>query len=213
MQAGEARYTAFEGDRRVASGALVDVAREVKAVVDRGVRGTVLVFDDASGRIVDLDLRGTADDVVKRLNAAATPAPPGRGRSAQGRGAVAPTEEPSGESTRRGPGRPRLGVVGREVTLLPRHWEWLAEQPGGASVTLRKLVEQARRANAGKDTVRRARETAYRFMSHMAGNLPGFEEATRALFAGQAQKFEQQTESWPPDLRDHARQLARPSFS
>ncbi len=108
----------------------------------------------------------------------------------------------------RGPGRPRLGVVAREVTLLPRHWDWLSSQPGGASVALRKLVEQARRRNEGKDRLRRSQEAAYRFMSALAGNLPGFEEATRAFFAGDQERFDDQTESWPVDVRDHARRLA-----
>jgi len=106
-----------------------------------------------------------------------------------------------------------LGVVGREVTLLPRHWEWLNAQPGGASVALRKLVEQARRANAGKDRVRRAQEVAFRFMSAMVGNESGFEEATRALFAGDRQRFEHHSESWPVDLRDYARALAADAFA
>src|SRR4029079_4156101 len=64
----------------------------------------------------------------------------------------------------RGRGRPRLGVVAREGTLLPRHWEWLGTQPGGASVVLRKLVEEARRANGDADRTRAARDAAYRFM-------------------------------------------------
>ncbi len=74
----------------------------------------------------------------------------------------------------RGRGRPKLGVVAREVTLLPRHWDWLNAQPGGASVALRKLVEQARRANGDADRARAAREAAYHFMSAMAGDLPAF---------------------------------------
>jgi hypothetical protein len=107
----------------------------------------------------------------------------------------------------RKPGRPKLGVVAREVTLLPRHWEWLASQPGGASVALRKLVEQARKANSGADRRRLAKESAYRFMSAMAGDEPGFEEAARALFAGRREEFEANMASWPADVRDHARKL------
>ncbi|KAF1048723.1 DUF2239 family protein [Xylophilus sp.] len=116
---------------------------------------------------------------------------------------------PAAESASpRGPGRPRLGVVAREVTLLPRHWEWLALQPGGASVALRRLVEEARRTHAPRDAARAAREAAYRFMSAVAGDLPGFEEASRALFAGDAGRFAAQVAGWPEDVRGYAQQLA-----
>ena len=112
----------------------------------------------------------------------------------------------------RGPGRPKLGVVAREITLLPRHWEWLARQPGGASVALRKLVDEARRANKDKDRVRQAQETAYRFIAAIGENKPHYEEVARALFAGDAGRFETWTTSWPADVRDHARALAASCF-
>ena len=116
--------------------------------------------------------------------------------------------------SRRAPrGAPDCGVVGREVTLLPRHWEWLSAQPGGASVALRKLVEQARRENAGRDRARRSQEVAFRFMSAMAGNMAGFEEASRALFAGGRERFEGLTAPWPPDVRDYAARLAADAFA
>jgi hypothetical protein len=124
-----------------------------------------------------------------------------------GSGALAVRQEAA-----RGVGRPKLGVVAREVTLLPRHWEWLNEQPGGASAALRRLVEEARKASAGKDRVRRAREAAHRFATAMAGNEPGFEEAMRALFAGRREDFARETGAWPDDVRDYARELAREAF-
>jgi hypothetical protein len=99
-------------------------------------------------------------------------------------------------------------VVAREVTLLPRHWEWLGSQPGGASVVLRKLVDEARRKNADRDERRKAQERAYHFMSAMAGDLAGFEEATRALFAGDAATFDARMATWPSDIRRHAQWLA-----
>ena len=108
----------------------------------------------------------------------------------------------------RGRGRPRLGVVAREVTLLPRHWDWLNSQPGGASVALRKLVEEARRTRGDSDRVRAAQEAAYRFLNAIAGNLPGFEEALRALFAYDRRRFADLIAGWPQDIRDHAIQLA-----
>jgi uncharacterized protein len=187
--------TAFEGARRIASGDLKHVALKVKAVIDRGERAPVLIFDDITSEPIEVDFRGTAQAVLKRLSIPA---------------AAAVAEPPEEESRR--PGRPRLGVVAREVTLLPRHWEWLNSQPGGASVALRKLVEEARRVNAGKDRVRMAQEAAYRFMSAMAGNEPGFEEASRALFAGKPDRFDESVAAWPIDVRDHARHLASAAF-
>src|SRR5579863_6549713 len=115
---------------------------------------------------------------------------------------------PSDASAPRGRGRPKLGVVAREVTLLPRHWDWLASQPGGASVALRKLVEEARRANGDRDRHRAARDAAYHFMSAMAGNFNGFEEASRALFADDRGRFGELIAAWPDDIRDHIVALA-----
>jgi hypothetical protein len=119
---------------------------------------------------------------------------------------VAEEQAPSSEP--RGRGRPKLGVVAREVTLLPRHWEWLNAQSGGASVALRKLVDEARRANGGRDRRRAARDAAYHFMSAMAGNLKNFEEASRALFADDRRKFTGLVAAWPADIRDHVVKLA-----
>jgi hypothetical protein len=189
---------AFEGDRVIESGPLADVALAVKRAVDRkGGHDTILVFDAITSEPIELDLRGTVADVKRRVAS----------RTA------APAEAPGPASPRRAPGRPRLGVVAREVTLLPRHWEWLGTQPGGASITLRKLVEQARQESGPRDRRRRAQESAYRFMVAMAGNLHGFEEATRALFGGDAARFDHLTEVWPADLRTHARSLAALAFA
>jgi hypothetical protein len=187
--------TAFEGTRLLAAGDLREVALKLKALSDRGPRHGLLVFDDSTGRLVDLDLRGSSAEVLARL-----PTP-----------AAAPSE---GEATDgpRGPGRPRLGVVAREVTLLPRHWDWLAGQPGGASAALRRLVETGRRDQAGQDRVRIAQEAAYRIMTALAGDAPGYEEATRALFAGQRERFAQLTVGWPPDVGAHVRRLAEAAF-
>ena len=187
---------AFEGDRCIATGELRDVARAAKQMLDRRKDASILVFDGMTGGPIELDFRGTLDEVMSRLP---DMAPPG---SAEGTATPAP----------RGPGRPKLGVVAREVTLLPRHWEWLAQQSGGASVALRRLVEEARRANRDKDRVRHAQEAAYRFIAAMAGNKPHYEEVARALFAGDAERFEAWTASWPADVRDHARRLAADAF-
>jgi uncharacterized protein len=182
--------TAFDGERRLASGALIDVAIAVQAGTAAGAQGPLLVFDDASGAVIDLDLRGSRAEVAARL--------------------AAPPDEPP--AAPRGRGRPRLGVVAREVTLAPRHWEWLALQPGGASAALRRLVEEARRSSAPKDRVRAAQEGAYRFMAAMAGDRPGFEEATRALFADDRPRFERCVAPWPGDVGAYAMKLAAPAF-
>jgi hypothetical protein len=182
-------YTAFAGNKQIAAGELAEVAMKAKRAADRSKNASILVFDDATGRTVEIDFRGTAKEVGARYF---TPAePPGE----------APEES-------RGPGRPKLGVVAREVTLLPRHWEWLASQPGGASVALRRLVEDARKRNAGRDRIRQSQEAAYRFMSTIAGNLPGFEEASRALFAGNRSQLEELTRRWPADIARYLYRLA-----
>ncbi len=189
--------TAFLGKERVASGDIEEVARTSKQLLERGEQRGLLIFDDVSARPVEIDFRGSEQAVLERLRARFVEA----GTAGEG---VRATED----SGPRSPGRPKLGVVGREVTLLPRHWEWLNEQPGGASVTLRKLVEQARRDFAGKDRVRRSQEAAHRFMSAMAGDEPGYEEAARALFAGNRERFEQSSAGWPEDVREYALGLA-----
>ena len=187
----QTRCTSFEGSRRIASGTLAEVALKTKKVIDRRERAPVLIFDDLTSEQIEVDLRGTPDDVLKRLT----------GTSKDGAPPAAPAQ-PDAE-VRRGPGRPKLGVIAREVTLLPRHWDWLNGQPGGASVALRKLVEQARRVNDTKDRDRRSQESAYRFMSAIAGNLPGFEEATRALFANDPARLKGLIRGWPKDIRAH----------
>jgi len=179
--------TAFLGTRQIAAGPPLAVALALKAETDRDPAAPVQVFDDDSGRPVEFDLRGTPDEVRRRTY-----------------------QHAAADEAARGRGRPRLGVVAREVTLLPRHWDWLAAQPGGASAALRRLVDAARRADASGPRV--AAEAAYRFMSAMAGNEPGFEEAARALFAGERDRFAQALARWPADVRDFALRLAGRAF-
>lgn len=181
----ERRFIAFRDRKRVAEG---DAESIIRAIFEEGGdrrQGAVLVFDTRTSEPLELDLRGTLVDALGRL---------------------APADAP-----RRGPGRPRLGVVPRELTLLPRHWEWLNRQPGGASAAVRRLVDAARTDSAADVAARRraAQEATYRFMSAMLGNAPRFEEATRALFARDLARFTTLTARWPTDLRDHARRLAK----
>jgi len=184
-------YTAFHGQRLLASGSLAEIARAIRRAEHDDAK-PVVVFSDASGRPIDLDLRRTDEEVLARLPTTV----PGQ------------TDEDAAPAEPRGRGRPKLGVVAREVTLLPRHWDWLNAQPGGASVALRKLVEQARRTGADADRARMSREAAYHFMSAMAGNLPQFEEAARALFADDRRRMAELIAQWPSDIRDHIVRLA-----
>ncbi|MBY6344683.1 DUF2239 family protein [Providencia rettgeri] len=187
-------YTSFMGHRRIASGPMLANVLAVKKILESRVNDPVLIFDDVTGHFVDVNTQGTDEELAQRYAAVD----------------VSEAEvEQTEEEAPRGRGRPKLGVVPREVTLLPRHWDWLATQPGGASVALRKLVEEARRASAAKDQRRQAQERAYNFMTAIGGDLPGFEEAMRALFADELERFKALLAAWPEDVREHALTLAQ----
>lgn len=183
--------TAFAGNQLLQSGSLLEVALAMKAASLRHPETRLLAFDDRNGRVLDVDLRGSDQDIAARL---------------AGPGEQSVSAEPPQEP--RGRGRPKLGVIAREVTLLPRQWEWLASQPGGASAALRRLVEEARRAGKPRQERREAQEAAYHFMLAMAGDLPGYEEATRALFADDRPALEARIDTWPADIRAHALHMA-----
>lgn len=189
------RYTAFAGDRLLACGAYADIAQALASLDEQ--EQPVLVFDDATGAPVDAPPRPEHAALLARMGV-------------DGAGASDPAN--SRAAPRPSPGRPRLGVVAREVTLLPRHWDWLSAQPGGASAALRRLVDQARKAGESADDRRRAIERCYKFMNAIAGHRPGFEEATRALFAGERERFETLISAWPTDVAAHARRLAAPGW-
>ena len=172
----EPSYTAFADDQLLASGELREVLPKAKRAIDSGRHGTILVFDDQSGRQVEFDFAGTEDEMLAR-------------------------ELP--EKPKSGPGRPKLGVVAKEVTLLPRHWHWLEQQPQGISGALRRLVEEASKREPDRQRARISRDAASRFMWSMAGDRPNFEEASRALFAGDRDRFESLTRDWPDDIRQH----------
>ncbi|WP_411280913.1 DUF2239 family protein [Gemmatimonas sp.] len=193
--------TAFCGHELLAVGPLRDVAgavwRAIKAADPQ--QGAVLVFDDATGRVIDLEMRGDERRLLAHLDAT------WRAHEA--------VHNPDAivEAAPRPRGRPKLGVVAREITLLPRHWEWLATQPGGASVALRKLVDAARRTHADDDRVNAARDAAYRFMHATAGDLSQFEEVIRALYRGDEARCRELVAVWPEDIRAYATRLAFPA--
>jgi len=184
-------FVAFEGERLIAAGSRDEVARAAKQSIDQGKGAAILIFDGRTSALVDIDFRGSVDDVLARL-----PKP------------ERPADEEAAPAAPRGPGRPKLGVVAREITLLPRHWDWLAQQKGGASVAIRKLVDEARRSSGDRDRTRLAQDAAYRFMTTMAGNRPHYEDAIRALFAHDRRRFATLIADWPADIRDHAIKLA-----
>ncbi|HEX7783306.1 MAG TPA: DUF2239 family protein [Sphingobium sp.] len=166
--------TAFAGDYWIGTGGEDEVRAAIHAM--DGDAPAILIFDDATGRQVDIDMRGPQPEAA------------------------------------RGRGRPKLGVQPREVTLLPRHWEWLGTQPGGASVTLRKLVEAARKEGMAKPSPRAAMDAAYHFLTAMAGDRPGYEAAIRALYAKDKASFMAASDGWPSAVRGHGAALAQPAF-
>ena len=176
----ENSYAAFAGERLIASGSLRDTLTATKAFVDDRADAGVLIFEDQTGRQVDFNFHGTLAEVLER---------------------ALPTPE------RVGPGRPKLGVVSREVSLLPRHWEWLEGQPQGISAALRRLVDEAKKRDPGEQRARRAREAISKLMTALAGNAEHYEEASRALFAKDNQRFAQLIRSWPKDIRRHLLRL------
>lgn len=184
-------YSVFEGTTRLFRGTFQEVVLKVKERLGRADHSSLLIFSDDTGKTMDFNFQGSVKDVLKRLEIYVSPqesAPPF------------------------GPGRPRLGVISREISLLPRHWEWLASQPGGASATLRKLIEEARKKSTAHVSVKQIQERAYRFMSVMAGNMKGYEEALRALYKADRRNFLLHMQEWPVDVRTHAIELSKPVF-
>lgn len=163
-------YAVFQGAQRLIVGTPAEAALTARHAIDATPDAPVLVFDRTTGKVIDLDLRGDDSDIQARYT-------------------------PAVEIAKRG--RPKLGVVAREVTLLPRHWDWLAQQPGGASVTLRKLIDAARKT--GPDLKART-NAAYQVMVTLAGDREGFEEASRALFAEDTAALTARMAVWPADI-------------
>lgn len=178
-------YTAFAGHTLIFSGDLRSLLVHAKEHLDRDPERSLLIFEDESGKQVEFDFRGSVDDVLARE----APAP------------------------RVGPGRPKLGVVSREVSLLPRHWEWLERQPSGISAGLRRLVEEAMKRDPGRQRAQQARAATGRVMTTLAGNLENFEEALRALYAEDGARFRQLVRAWPADIERHLLRLAEPTFA
>jgi hypothetical protein len=179
-------HLAFAGDEIIARGTLPDVALAVHRALQSGEQRSVIVLESATSQVVDLDLRGSDHDIVQRL--------------------ATDTDRAITESSSRaaaGPGRPRLGVVSREVSLLPRHWDWLKSQRGGASAALRRLVDEARKQDRGHSEVSGSQEAIDRYLRVMAGDRPNYEEASRAFYANRETDLRDLVAAWPADVRSH----------
>lgn len=187
-------YTAFEGHKQFAHGPLDEVVLKVKHKLKSAPETSVLVFSDETGKQMDFDLSGSDKDVLSRLKVYFS------------------SGDKTSETAFAAPGRPKLGVVSREVSLLPRHWEWLSTQSGGASATIRRLIEEARKQPSGKEVIKQAQERTYKFLQSLAGDLPGYEEALRALFSKNKKEFDARIENWPRDIKKYAGKLAQPVF-
>jgi uncharacterized protein len=186
-------YTAFEETKLLAQGPLDEVALKVKRRLKANHEASILVFSDSTGKEMDFDLRGTEKEMLQRLQVY-----------------LSPTDSLPSENT--GPGRPKLGVVSREVSLLPRHWEWLSTQTGGASATLRRLIDDARKSSSGREIVKQAQERTHKLMSTLGGNLPNYEEALRAFYAKDKKKFKDQMQDWPADIKEYIQKMAADAF-
>jgi len=184
-------YTAFIGHRLLAQGDLVKVALKVKRKLKDDAQASILIFSDLTGKQMDFDLRGTEKEVEDRLQKFVAGEP---------------------DNSNQGRGRPKLGVVAREVSLLPRHWEWLSTQTGGASATIRLLIDDARKKTSGRDVIKQSLERTHAFMTSIGGDLPGYEEALRALYAKDEGKFHKQLLHWPTHVKEHAHKLAAAAF-
>jgi hypothetical protein len=181
----EAHYTIFEGFNAVGRGTHSEVRQAVRALKAERETATFLVFNDETGESLDQDFERV--ETAHLLQARVTEAAP------------------------RKVGRPRLGVVAREITLLPRHWEWLEAQQGGASVALRKLVEIARKQQEPEDRIRHAISVTFKFLNVMGGRMPGFEDVNRALFQRDWARFDALVAAYPRDVAGYLAMLSKPA--
>ncbi len=184
-------YTAFDGNKLIFQGSLTDVVLKIKKRLGKEGNSSILIFSNSTGNVVDFNFHGHERDVQRRLE-------------------VFVSEEAQAIPT--GPGRPKLGVISREVSLLPRHWEWLATQTGGSSATLRCLVEEARKKSENGNQIKQAQERTYKFMLAIAGDFEGYEEVLRALYKKDEITFLAKIENWPKDIQVHLKDISEPVF-
>lgn len=192
--------TVFNQEKQIASGSVMAV---IEILLTFNNATSYLVFNDQNGTVIEIDLRGTAQEIYAKV-IETYPALKEVATSTTDHSEIIKAEE---KTTTRGRGRPKLGVIAKEVTLLPRHWEWLSEQPSGASATLRRLIEDAKKKYAAQDLLQKRQTRTYQFMMATAGNLPLYEDALRALFADDLTTLSQCIATWPIDIRHYIEKL------
>ncbi len=176
------RYSSFIGDRHLFTGDLKGMLSQTHAYISRHGEEGLLIFDNFSGRQIDYNFRVSLEELLgKEL-------PP---------------------TPKKGPGRPRLGVVCGEISLLPRHWDWLQRQRQSASATIRRLIEAAMKEASPEEKTREAIDAAGKFLWTMAGNLSDFEEASRALYAQKWHILDAITAAWPEDIAKHLNMMLK----
>tara|TARA_B100001013_G_scaffold338302_1_gene259147 strand:+ start:260 stop:835 length:576 start_codon:yes stop_codon:yes gene_type:complete len=165
-------YIAIHNKSLIAQGELPAVIREAQRQFPEA---EPCLYKLDNGKRVDIDWRGDAEEVIKRLPAALVP----------------PAEKR---------GRPKLGVISKEVTLLPEHWEWLSVQRGGASTTLRRLIDSAMSSMTPAQERRIKQDQLYSMM-RVFEDEAGFEAASRALYRLDEAAFSQAIGNWPEALQ------------
>lgn len=185
-------YTAFDNTSIIAHGSLRDVILKTKKILGKSENSSFLIFSDSTGKTIDFNFQGTEKEILKRLEIF-----------------VSNSDEKI-ELAR--PGRPKLGVISREISLLPRHWEWLATQSSGASSSIRNLIEDAIKKSTSKVSLKQQQEKVYRVMTTLAGDLDGYEEAIRSLYKRDRESFIKFTKGWSKDLRSYLEKLTNDVF-
>ncbi len=187
-------FTVFLDQKMLIRGNLsASVLAAAKAKMDDN-HSRVVIYNDSSGKPIDVELQGSTEDIIKNIE----------GNPALHQYMIHPEKQAKKPKKR---GRPKLGVTSKEISLLPRHWQWLARQKGSPSATLRRLIDESRKANMGRELVEQSRDAVHAFMWDMCGNFVNFEEATRYLFRNDFVTFYEKISTWPNDIKEHVRRL------
>ena len=182
-------FSAYGPTSCIGQGELTDVALAAHRFLRTHPDQSALILQDSTCQIIDLDLSG--DEALLERKANHYPI--------RSQAPVPDSKDP---------------ITG-EITLLPRHWQWLAEQGGNASATLRRLIDEARRDPKQKadNECRRRQQLTYRFCQALCGDFQGYEDALRALYAADKDSFKTHISTWPADFALRAEALAEPIWA